>query len=73
MTTTQTAETSRTSKPANGAVVKKDGTARKTPVHRELSPVERSTRAVMNLVGRLEPGDQRKVIAAVTVLVSKAD
>lgn len=55
-----------TSKAPNGT--KKE---RKTPERRERSPVEAATSKVMNLVGRLQPADQRKVIAAVTALVAK--
>lgn len=44
---------------------------RNAPNRRERSPVEAATSKVMNLVGRLPPADQRKVIAAVTALVAK--
>lgn len=55
-------------KPGNGS--KKD---RKAPERRERSPVEAATSKVMNLIGRLSPGEQRKVMAAVAALVSKED
>lgn len=54
--------TSRTTKPANGA-----------PNRRERTPVEAATSKVMNLIGRLSPGEQRKVMNAVQALVSKED
>jgi len=75
MTATETRTTTPTTTPAkNGTPAqKKDGTPRKTPQHRQLSPVERSTRAVMNLIGRLSPGDQRKTLAAVAALTAKSD
>jgi hypothetical protein len=46
---------------------------RKKPERRERSAVEAATSRVMNLIGRLTPGDQRKVMGAVGALVSKAD
>ena len=74
MTTTETRTPTPPTTPAkNGTAQKKDGTPRKTPQHRQLSPVERSTRAVMNLIGRLSPGDQRKTLAAVAALTAQSD
>jgi hypothetical protein len=57
-------------KPTNGTTGKKE---RKTPERRERSGVEAATSKVMNLIGRLTPADQRKVMAAVGALVSKDD
>ncbi len=66
--------TSRTTKPANRAPkLKKDGTPRAEPKRRDRSPVEAATSKVMNLIGRLSPGEQRKVMNAVQALVSKED
>ncbi len=55
-------------KPTNGT--KAD---RKKPARRERSGVEAATSKVMNLIGRLSPGEQRKVLAAVNALVAKED
>jgi hypothetical protein len=46
---------------------------RKTPERRERSSVEVATGKVMNLIGRLTPSDQRKIMAAVTALIAKDD
>ena len=62
-----TGTTPATSKPANGAKT------RKTPERTPRSGVEAATSKVMRLIGRLTEGEQRKVMAAVTALVSKAD
>ena len=53
----------------------KNGTTktRKIPERRERSPVEAATSKVMNLIGRLSPGEQRKVMSAVQALVAKED
>jgi hypothetical protein len=68
-------ETRRTFTPPTPAAKPANGTSkvRKTPERRERSAVEAATSKVMNLVGRLSPGDQRKVMAAVGALVAKAD
>ena len=55
-------------KPANGTTK-----ARKEPERRKRSDVEAATSKVMNLIGRLPPGDQRKVMAAVGALVAKSE
>lgn len=67
MSTTATAGT------APSAAAKNGTKARKTPERRERSAVEAATSKVMNLIGRLPPGDQRKVMAAVGALVAKSD
>lgn len=46
---------------------------KKAPERRVRSEVEAATSRVMNLIGRLSPGDQRKVMAAVGALVAKSD
>jgi hypothetical protein len=46
---------------------------RATTQRRQRSEVEAATSRVMNLIGRLSPGDQRKVMGAVSALVAKSD
>jgi hypothetical protein len=66
--TTATKPAATAAKPANGATKQ-----RKTPDRRERSAVEAATSKVMNLIGRLPPGDQRKVMSAVGALVAKSE
>ena len=63
-----TAATKPGTKPANGTTK-----VRKAPERRERTGVEAATSKVMNLIGRLSPAEQRKVMAAVGALVSKDD
>ena len=69
-TTTKPATTNGPKPPATTSHAKAD---RKPPERRVRSEVEAATSKVMNLVGRLSPGDQRKVMAAVGALVAKAE
>ena len=48
--------------------IKKDGSVKKAGPRRERSGVEAATSKVMNLIGRLSAGEQRKVISAVKAL-----
>jgi len=68
-------ETTTATKPAAKPAATANGTTkvRKEVDRRVRSGVEAATSKVMNLIGRLPPGDQRKVINAVTALVSKSD
>ena len=50
-----------------------DSKEKKKPTHRVRSPVEVATAKVMNLIGRMPEGEQRKVIETVTALCRKAD
>ncbi len=61
--------TSKATAPALG----KNGKTKAPPNRRERTPVEAATSKVMNLIGRLSPGEQRKVMNAVQALVSKED
>ena len=55
--------------PITGGIKKE----KKKPERRVRSGVEAATSRVMNLIGRLPEGEQRKVVATITALVSKAD
>jgi hypothetical protein len=71
MTTPETRiPTPAAAKPVANGTAKAD---RKKPEHRQRSGVEAATAKVMNLIGRLSPGDQRKVMAAVGALTAKTE